>query len=115
MPEPVGILKRNLTTSTFPVRSFFKTEAGFASAVFVERVFVNQAAGHPLNGKNFQSSGIRLINDGGTTLEYSFDGINVHGSLGASESIDTNNIRRSEWSIFLRTPGAATTYRLEVW
>lgn len=115
MPDPVGVLKRNLTTSTFPPRSFFKEELAFASAVFVERVFLNQAAGSTDNGKNFQSSAIKLINDGAGELEYSFDGITVHGNLASGESFDTNNIRRSEWSIFLRVPGVATDYRLEVW
>lgn len=114
MPAPQGILKRNLTTSTFPPRAFYLEDAAFTSAVFVERVFINQAAGNVDNGKNFQSSGIRLINDGGNDLDYSFDGINVHGSLAAGESTDTNNIRRSEWSIFLRAP-AVTAFRLEVW
>jgi hypothetical protein len=114
MAEPVGILKRNLTSSTFPVRAFYKEEAAFTSAVFVERVFVNQAAGHPLNGKNFQSSAVKLINDGGNDLFYSFDGVTTHGRLGTGETLDTNNIRRSEWSIFLRAP-AVTSYRLEIW
>lgn len=114
MPAPQGVLKRNLTSSTFPPRAFYKTEPAFLSAVFVERVFLNQAAGSVDNGKNFESSGIRLTNDGADALDYSFDGVNLHGTLNGGEAIDTNNIRRSEWSIFLRAP-VATSYRLEVW
>jgi len=99
--------------SGFPPRAFFKEDAAFVSAVFTEIVFVNQAIGHDDDGRNFESSGIRLINDGGVDLFYSFDGVTVHGRLAAMGTLDTGNIRRSEYSIFLKSAG--TAYRLEIW
>ncbi len=114
MATPVGVQKRHFTQQDFPPRAFFKEENPFTSAAFVERVFVNQAVGSIDNGKNFQSSGIRLRNDGGADLFYSFDGATAHGRLATGEVLDTENIRRSEYSIFLRAP-VATAYRLEVW
>jgi hypothetical protein len=114
MSGPVGVQKRNLQRSGFPPRAFFKEDAAFVSAVFTEIVFVNQAIGHEDDGRNFESSGIHLTNDGGGDLFYSFDGVTVHGRLAAAgDNLNTENIRRSEYSIFLRSVG--TAYRLEVW
>jgi hypothetical protein len=114
MSGPVGVQKRNLQRSGFPPRAFFKEDAAFVSAVFTEIVFVNQAVGSEDNGRNFESGGIRLTNDGGGDLFYSFDGVTVHGHLlAAGDNFDTSNIRRSEFSIFLRSVG--TSYRLDVW
>lgn len=114
MAQPVGVQKRNLTLPTFPPRAFFKEDAAFVAAAFTEIVFVNQAVGSDANDLNFQSSGIRLTNDGGNDLFFSFDGVTVHGHLlAAGDNFDTGNIRRSEFSIFLKSAG--TSYRLEVW
>jgi hypothetical protein len=114
MANPVGVQKRNLTQQDFPCRAFFREDAAFVSAGFTEIVFINQAIGSDHNGLNFQSSGIHLTNDGGGDLFYSFDGVTVHGRLAAAgDNLNTENIRRSEYSIFLRSVG--TAYRLEVW
>jgi len=60
------------------------------------------------------SHGIRICNDGSTTdfLEYSFDGVSVHGKLLAGEKIVYNF--RHEGGIALRgTVGVA--FRVEAW
>lgn len=54
---------------------------------------------------------IRVCNDGGGTLEYSFDGTNVQGKLLASQQIITRC--RPEAGIAIR--GAGASYRLEAW
>jgi hypothetical protein len=57
------------------------------------------------------SGNIRICNDGGATLEYSFDGTNVHGRILASESFTYRN--RYEAGIAVRGAGAA--FRVEAW
>jgi hypothetical protein len=54
---------------------------------------------------------IRLCNDGGGSLEYSFDGTNIHGKLLANESVVYRN--RFEAGITVR--GAGVTFRIEAW
>jgi len=53
----------------------------------------------------------RICNDGGGTLEYSYDGTNVHGKLLATQQIIARC--RSEAGIALRGLGAV--YRVEAW
>ena len=115
MAQPVGIQKRNLLRSPFPPRAFFSSATNTTLPAFTEFVFINQAAGSPDGGKNFQSSAIKLSNDGGATIEYSFDGVNVHGRVLVGETSETKDIRRSEYSVFLRTVGGPASWRLEVW
>lgn len=54
---------------------------------------------------------IRIYNDGGATLEYSFDGVNVHGRILATEAPAYRN--RYEAGIAVRGAGAA--FRIEAW
>jgi len=54
---------------------------------------------------------IRIINTGGGDIEISFDGINVHGFVGASTSVLYNH--RREAGIALR--GAGASFIVEAW
>lgn len=57
------------------------------------------------------SSAIRIANDGGGTLEYSFDGTNVAGVVKANETFVYHN--RFEAGICVR--GASAVFRIEAW
>lgn len=57
------------------------------------------------------SGNIRISNDGGGDLEYSFDGTNVHGKVKANESLAYRN--RYEGGISVR--GASAVFRIEAW
>lgn len=59
------------------------------------------------------SQTIRLCNDGANSLEYSFDGTNVHGLLLKGEQVVYRN--RFEAGISVRFVGGATTFRVEAW
>jgi len=54
---------------------------------------------------------IRVLNDGGSPLEFSFDGVNVHGKVLPSEALVYRN--RYEAGIALR--GAGIAFRVEAW
>lgn len=58
---------------------------------------------------------IRVCNDGANTLEFSFDGTNVHGVLLKGEQVSYRN--RFEAGIAFRYPagGAASAFRVEAW
>src|SRR3989304_2195846 len=112
MPSPTGVGRRNLVSSSFKQYAFRAT--GNTALTYTEFVFINQADGSADDTKNFMSSYIRLINNGGIDLEYSFDGVNSHGILIGGSSIGDE---RREYSIFVRRPVgfAATAFVLEVW
>lgn len=57
------------------------------------------------------SGSIRICNDGGGTLEFSFDGTTVHGKLLANETVIYRD--RIESGIAVR--GLGVTYRIEAW
>lgn len=57
------------------------------------------------------SSAIRIINDGGGVLEYSFDGTNVAGVVKGGEAFAYHN--RFEAGICVR--GASAVFRIEAW
>lgn len=60
------------------------------------------------------ASTIRIINDGGIAIEFSFDGTNVHGVVKAGERMEYR--RRYEAGIALRLAAPGTTaYRVEAW
>ena len=65
----------------------------------------------------FWSTGIVLVNvSGGSTVEYSFDGVTVHGKLGVTGAPDNGKVfdDRHERSVWFRAP-ADSTIRVEVW
>ncbi len=57
------------------------------------------------------ASTIRICNDGGGVLAYSFDGTNVHGTLKANEIVVYRN--RHEAGIAFN--GASAVFRVEAW
>lgn len=57
------------------------------------------------------SQTIRICNDGGGVLEYSFDGTNIHGKVLANEAFTYRN--RFEAGISVR--GASAVFRIEAW
>lgn len=57
------------------------------------------------------SYAIRIYNDGGSNLEFSFDGTNVHGVIKAGQS--ELYVQRVEAGIALR--GAGVAFRVEAW
>lgn len=77
-------------------------------------------AAFPTNSQfnwGFWSQGIVLVNvSGGSTVEYSFDGVTVHGKLGVTGAPDNGKVfdDRHERSVWFRAP-AASTVRVEVW
>jgi hypothetical protein len=54
---------------------------------------------------------IRICNDGGAALEYSFDGTNVHGKLLAAEQ----TIFRHRFEAGIAVRGAGAVFRIEAW
>ena len=64
----------------------------------------------------FNSQGIILYNRGTSVVEYSFDGVNVHGDLDPTDSTAGISFdHRVECKIFFRTAGASQTVRVEAW
>jgi hypothetical protein len=61
---------------------------------------------------NFESSRVRVVNDGPETIEYSYDGVNVHGKLSSGEAA-TDDERR-ERRIFIRKVGGANA-NVRIW
>lgn len=113
MSIPVGIARRNTTSSSVHAYNFFASAS--STAAYVQFVFLNQVSGSADENVNFLSSELRITNDGGGDIQYSFDGVNVHGVLLTGESLQTN-VRR-EYSIFIRIMPAsvASAFRLEAW
>lgn len=58
----------------------------------------------------FTSKSITVINDSSSVVDFSFDGINVHGKLKAFESAVMD--QRAQASIYLRSTPAAGAYRV---
>lgn len=64
----------------------------------------------------FHSTGLALLNRGNFTVEYSFDGEEVHGDLNpndASAGLTFDN--RYESKIFFRAVDGYSTVRVEAW
>ncbi len=61
----------------------------------------------------FVSSRVRIVNDGPGIIEYSYDGTNVHGTLGPGESA-TDDERR-ERRVFLRKTEASPPTAVRIW
>jgi hypothetical protein len=59
------------------------------------------------------SGNIRICNDGAADLEFSFDGVAVHGRIKPNEAFVYRN--RYEAGISVRGAGGSTTYRVEAW
>lgn len=80
-----------------------------------EVVFNDPPPSSPTGIENvFVSSRVRIVNDGPGTVEYSYDGTNVHGTLGSGESV-TDDERR-ERRVFLRRSGPNNaTVRIWAW
>lgn len=75
-----------------------------------ELIFIDQGR----TGENFESSRLVIVNDGPGTLQWSFDGVTVHGQLNNGES-KVDDERRERW-IFLRRLGAGSVaYRIWAW
>jgi|SRR3990172_379700 len=113
MPVPVGISRRNTTSTSVKAYNFYA--AATSTVAYVQFVFLNQVSGSVDENVNFMSSEMKLTNDGANAIQFSFDGVNIHGELQTGESLQTNS--RREYSIFIRrTPAAgASAFRLEVW
>lgn len=113
MAIPTGIARRNTTSTSFKAYNFYA--ATVSTAVYVQFVFLNQVSGSADEGLNFMSSELKLTNDGVGDIQYSFDGVNIHGEVRTGESLQTNT--RREYSIFIRIKPAsiASLFRLEVW
>lgn len=131
--DPLAPIETPLTPTMLrevpPVRTF----RFFRAATITKTVFENADApvldpSHemvftdppptPLTGltgiqNNFVTEGIRIVNDGPGTVEYSFDGITVHGSLQAGESV-VDDARR-ERRIFFRKPVGGMDTDIRVW
>lgn len=64
----------------------------------------------------FLSQGFALLNRGSNTIEYSFDGTNVHGDLNPSDaSAGMTFDHRVESKIWFRYSGGTSTVRVEAW
>jgi hypothetical protein len=64
---------------------------------------------------NFESSRVLITNDGAETIEFSFDGVTVHGILYSSEAkVDDE---RRERHIYVRNaiPGNVSAVRIWAW
>lgn len=63
----------------------------------------------------FGSQGFILLNRGDETVEYSFDGVNVHGDLNPNDATSGMAFDdRSESKIFFRAPSSQLV-RVEAW
>lgn len=65
----------------------------------------------PLIHPMLWSGNIRICNDGSGVLEFSFDGVNIHGRLLTAEVLSYRN--RYEAGIAIR--GAGLAFRVEAW
>ena len=64
----------------------------------------------------FNSQGIILLNRGTGTVEYSFDGVNVHGDLNpADATVGVAFDDRVESKVFFRAASTPQTVRVEAW
>lgn len=64
----------------------------------------------------FHTAGLLLVNRGGSTVEYSFDGTNVHGELGTSSPEDSLVFHnRMVDKVFLRAASGSNAVRVEAW
>ena len=64
----------------------------------------------------FVSEGFSFLNRGAALLEYSFDGVTLHGDLDpadASKGLVFDS--RSECRVWFRAPAGASTVRIEAW
>jgi hypothetical protein len=64
----------------------------------------------------FLSDGFTFLNRGATVVEYSFDGVTLHGDLNpadSSKSVIFNG--RTEDRVWFRAPAGAGTVRVEIW
>ncbi len=62
---------------------------------------------------NFYASRVRVVNDGPDTIEYSYDGVTVHGVLNALESATDDH--RHERRVFLRLASGGASAGVRVW
>jgi len=64
----------------------------------------------------FNSQGFILLNRGSATVEYSFDGENVHGDLNPTDAtVGVAFDGRVECKIFFRAASTPQTVRVEAW
>ena len=100
--EGTGALKVTSTGST-ATGEYFEDESGTA----LTSSFAQQSFG-------FDSRGIIIVNDSASRyIEWSWDGVNVHGKLKLGESITMDN--KSESSIYLRGESGGEEYRVIAW
>jgi hypothetical protein len=64
----------------------------------------------------FNSTGIILLNRGDAIVEYSFDGINLHGDLNPNDAtVGVAFDNRSECKVFFRSVSTPQSVRVEAW
>lgn len=70
----------------------------------------------PRVSSGFNSRGIILLNRGTATVEYSFDGADVHGDLNPADStVGVAFDDRVESKVFFRAASTPQTVRVEAW
>jgi hypothetical protein len=98
-----GLPNALATRPTGSVNSFFADQATLATTLAFQQLTFG-----------FTSISITLINDDSTKfIEFSFDGVNVHGRLKVSNGLTMDY--RSQSSIWIRSSAAAANYRLIVY
>lgn len=97
--EVVGGLPNAVVASVNGSRNSFYTDN---TVTALTTSFVQQAFG-------FMSKSITVINDSVNTVDFSFDGVNVHGKLRNGEA--TTMDHRAQSSIWLRSNIAGSAYR----
>lgn len=94
------------STSSVTSASYYSYLSGNTGAAFVIQSFVDGATA-------FTASNVLIANDGPVgVLEYSWNGVNVHGVLQAGQSLTLNKISRA--SVYVRHQGA-TVCAFRVW
>lgn len=87
-----------------------------ADAYFADASIVALTSGYVIQNWHFHGNLMIIVNDettGNKTVAYSYDGVNLHGTLTAGQSI-TMDIRQSVTSLWLKYVNAAPAYRLSV-
>jgi hypothetical protein len=74
-----------------------------------EAIFIDQGR----TNENFDSSRVLIVNDGPGTLQWSYDGVTLAGTLYNGET-KVDDERRERW-IFFRKVGGDAAYRVWAW
>lgn len=94
------------------VRSFrFYQRVNPTLDVMTEYKFLDQGR----TGENFESVAITVVNDAANAVDFSFDGVTVHGTLAAGEAMVQDDRRERHIYIMNHTALSASIVRIWAW